>query len=93
MNMELTQVISNIVYYYMIFCLVTAICTVYLNIKVFRIAKPPLNFSGKLTYFTTMAAMSFIFAPIFFLVFIFYSQTYIDGAVERVKKTFGDESI
>lgn len=55
-----------------------------MNIKVFRIAKPPLKGLGTFVFFSLMALSSMILAPIFFIVFIFYSKQYIDGAVEGI---------
>lgn len=84
--MELTQVISDILYYYFIFCLVTAICIVYLNIKIFRVVNPPLNWYGKTVYFGVIAFLAGLFAPAFFLIFIFYSRAYMDNAVVAINK-------
>ena len=86
--MESTQVIYNILQYYLVFCLATSISIVYMSAKILKLADAPYNLSGKATYCGVMALISFVLAPIFFIVFIFYSQTYIENAARILRKQF-----
>lgn len=84
MNTELTQLAYDIAYYYTIFCLVTAICILYLNVKIFRIARPGLNTYGTFVYFSITGLMATLFAPVYFIVFLFYSKRYVESAAETI---------
>lgn len=89
--MELTQLIYEIVKYYLIFCIATSISTLYMCNKILKLSEAPLDLYGKIVYYGIMAGMSFVLAPIFFIVFIFYSNMYIEGAAKSVRKMFGKE--
>lgn len=60
--------------------------------KILRLANAPLDWYGKSVYYGVMAGLSFVLAPIFFIVFIFYSEVYIEGAAKNMIKHFGEES-
>jgi hypothetical protein len=60
----------------------------FLSIKILRIANPPLNLQGRGLYLAVISFLSFLLAPLFFFVFIFYSKEYVEGAVENMGRIF-----
>jgi len=56
--------------------------------KILKLSNVSLDFFGRSTYYGMMAIVSFLLAPIFFIVFIFYSETYIEAATKSMIKQF-----
>lgn len=71
--------------YYLIFAVTTGLCMFWLNRK----AKQESGIQHSTVIFYTLSfILGFLFAPIFFLIFIFYSEGYKAGIVQAIKETY-----
>jgi hypothetical protein len=71
--------------YYLVFSVTTALCIVWLN----RQAK----LDGKIEestfiFYAISFILAFLFSPVFFLIFIFYSEGYKAGITEAMINTY-----
>ena len=71
---------------YMIFCITTLVCIIYVQYKAFKEAKVSFSFGGSLIYYTITAVSVVLLAPIFFIVFMFRSDSYFDSLVEWLEE-------
>lgn len=78
--------------YYAIFCITTAICILYLNIKAFKEVGFSWNFSGGLIYYGTTIPIVLIGAPAFFIVFIFRSDVYYENLIKYITEIYLDSN-
>ena len=71
--------------YYLIFAATTGISMFWLNRK----AKQESGVTESTFIFYILSfLLGFIFAPVFFLIFIFYSQMYKAGIIEAMRQTY-----
>jgi len=71
--------------YYLVFAITTALCMVSLN----RSAKLECGIQeSTLVFYTISFITGFLFAPVFFLIFIFYSKGYKEGIIEAMRNTY-----
>jgi hypothetical protein len=71
-------------FYYFLFCSVTTICILILTAKVFLQVKPYIHPIGLISYFATTGILVFLFAPVFFIIYIFYSEVYVDALIRNI---------
>lgn len=76
--------------WYFFFCLVTSLGMVIKTIRIFFMVKPGLRFVGTLAYFLTTWVLTFLFAPIFFLIFLAFSSEYEKATIKHL--TQGDQA-
>ena len=76
--------------YYAIFCLTTALCILYLNVKAFREVGFRWNFMGGLIYYGTTVPIVLVCAPAFFIVFIFRSDVYYESLINYITEIYID---
>jgi tryptophan-rich sensory protein len=71
--------------YYLVFSITTALCIVWLN----RQAKIDSQI-GETTFifYTVSFLVAFLFSPVFFLIFLFYSQGYKAGIMQAMQNTY-----
>lgn len=89
------ELIPNVFSYYAIFCVTTAICIVYLNMRAFREVGFKWNFMGGFIYYGVSTPIFLIGAPMFFLIFIFRSDKYLaslKGYITEIYLDSDDES-
>lgn len=71
--------------YYLIFSVTTALSIVWLNYK----AKVASGIKEHTFIFYTISfIIAFMFSPVFFLIFIFYSEGYVRGIIEAMLNTY-----
>jgi hypothetical protein len=71
--------------YYLIFSATTAFCMFWLN----RQARIESGVKTSTFIFYLLSfILGFIFAPIFFLIFVFHSESYKAGIVQAIKETY-----
>jgi hypothetical protein len=71
--------------YYLIFSITTALCIVWLN----RQAKLDSEIEESTFIFYAISfILAFLFSPVFFLIFLFYSQGYKAGITEAMLNTY-----
>lgn len=90
--MEFLPLIYKIAQYYAFFCLVTALCFVYLNLKAFWIVKLEFMVIPLLSFLMTTFTMAFIFAPAFFFVFLFFSEVYLASVILGLTESTEEDS-
>ena len=78
--------------YYAIFCLTTAVCIIYLNVKAFREVGFRWNFTGGLIYYGTTIPIVLVGAPAFFIVFIFRSDVYYESLISYITELYLDSN-
>lgn len=89
--MVLTLNLYEYAMWYAGFCIVTTICILILNVRATMLVRPPFNLTGYSTFLATTSFLVFIFAPIFFVIFIFYSEKYYNGVVTALLKVYEDQ--
>lgn len=71
--------------YYLIFSITTSLCIVWLNI----LAKIESGVKEiTFIFYTISFILSFLFSPVFFLIFVFYADGYKKGIIEAMSKTY-----
>ena len=71
--------------YYLIFSITTALCIVWLN----RQAKLDSEIEeSTFIFYAVSFILAFLFSPVFFLIFLFYSQGYKAGITEAMLNTY-----
>lgn len=71
--------------YYLIFAITTAFCMLWLNMK----AKAEAGVKDSTVIFYVLAfLLGFIFAPVFFFIFVFHSEPYKAGIIQAIKETY-----
>jgi heme/copper-type cytochrome/quinol oxidase subunit 2 len=71
--------------YYLVFSVTTAFCMLWLNMK----AKKESGVKQSTVIFYILSLLlGFIFAPVFFMIFLFYSEGYQAGIVAAMKQTY-----
>jgi tryptophan-rich sensory protein len=71
--------------YYLVFSITTALCIVWLN----RQAKLDSEIEESTFIFYAISfILAFLFSPVFFLIFLFYSQGYKAGITEAMLNTY-----
>lgn len=89
--MEFLPVIFELSRYYAFFCLVTTFCFVVLNMCYIWQIKPDFGTTGRIVYLAVIAVTTFIFAPVFFIVLIFYPEVYKAAVYANLSKQDDDE--
>jgi len=77
---------------YGIFCLTTLICILHLQIKAFRLCNVKFNLVAGVTYYGITIPIILIGSPLFFLIFIFKSESYYDKLLEILPELFLDSN-
>lgn len=67
----------NIFQWYALFCGATTVAILWLNLRAYYHVRPPMGFIGAFTYFSVTGVLAFVFAPVFFVVFIKFSEIYV----------------
>lgn len=75
---------------YALFCLATMCCIFLLNVSAMRASGVEMGFIGATVYLVFTSVVSFLFAPIFFVVFVFYSEVYFNKVVIAIINNFED---
>ena len=74
--------------YYAIFCITTLICCLSIQIKAMRTVGIELGWLGGTIYYTITGGGIVLFAPAFFLVFIFRSRNYYKNLIKYLTENF-----
>ena len=80
----------EILYGYFFFCLVTSIVMTLKSLFIFFKIKTGLRFFGKVAYLITTGVVTFLFAPIFFLILLFFYRGYELATIKHL--TQGDQA-
>jgi hypothetical protein len=88
--MELTSTTYDIAAIYALFCLATMCCIFILNVFAMRASGVKMGFIGASVYLGFTSFVSFLFAPIFFVVYVFYSEVYFNKVVISIINNFED---
>jgi tryptophan-rich sensory protein len=71
--------------YYLVFSVTTAFCMLWLNMK----AKKESGVKQSTVIFYILSLLlGFIFSPVFFMIFMFYSEGYIFSIAAAMKQTY-----
>ena len=76
---------------YGFFCLVTALSIGVINFRLLLMVRP-FGFVGSMSYMITTFIVSLIFAPMFFIVLIFFGEVYKDAIFTSLLKQGDNEN-
>lgn len=74
--MEFLPTLYEAAEWYAFFCLVTALTLAVINLNYIYKIRPGFGISGTFSYLITTILVGFIFAPIFALILLFFSEIY-----------------
>lgn len=74
--------------YYLLFAITTAICITLLNIEAKRLSQVEVS---TFTFYCISFLLAFCLAPLFLVIYLFYSKSYKRGIVEALNKAFGEK--
>lgn len=71
---------------YAVFCITTALCIMWLQVKAVYASSMKFTFSGWITFLTMTFFVTLIMAPIYFIIFIWGSEEYYTNLLKTLRK-------